>query len=479
MEKDSLQKDLKNHQQNISPLSKNFEETLTLKKPQNPHEKNFNLEKFLQTDNTPSVSKEELHKYSVAPMLDVTNRHFRFITRLLSLKTTLYTEMIHCDTILNTKNISKLLEFSQIEKPLILQLGGSNPEKLAKAAKFVEDYGENQGFGYFESDNIAKDEIEIVKANENYKNDDEKIINIDDEKEINKEKVEIINKTENNDNKSEILIKNLSKIPEIKTLLKKGYKYDGINLNCGCPSPKVTKNSFGACLMKNPYLVGECMLQIKNTIKTDISVKCRIGVDNQDDFEFLEKFVKIIYRISKIDNFIIHARKAHLKGLNPKQNRNIPPLIYERVFKIAEIFPDFKISLNGGLKKIKDMKNFLEQKKVFGIMVGRACYENLMHMAEIDFEIFGSENRKFSREFIIRVFGKYCDFYYREFEELNFNIIIKPVLSVFAFMPGNRIFRKLCMDKKKWKEVGSYEKFLEEIIEKMRGINKKALEHWK
>lgn len=203
-------------------------------------------------------------------MIDITNAHFRYFIRLITKKAILYTEMIHHDAVIH--NHLNLLPFNVEEHPIVLQLGGSDPEKLAEAAVIGERYG-----------------------------------------------------------------------------------YDEINLNVGCPSPRVQKGAFGACLMKEPELVKECMLAMSKAVKIRCTVKCRLGVDNFDSYEFAKEFVDKVSEGGKgiIKHFVIHARKAILKGLNPAQNRSIPPLMYDRVYQLKKDFPTLTFELNGGLKSVR------------------------------------------------------------------------------------------------------------------------------
>ena len=242
---------------------------------------------------------------SVAPMMDCTDRHDRYFLRLISKNTKLYTEMIVANAIIKgDRNFH--LNFNLIEKPLALQIGGSDPKELAQAAKISEDYG-----------------------------------------------------------------------------------YDEINLNLGCPSKKVQKNKFGACLMKEPSLVGDCVSEMVNSCKIPITIKTRIGFDDIEDYEYLKKFLLVIKKAGA-KTFIIHARKAILKGLTPKQNLNIPPLNYDFVYKIKKDFKEDFIVINGGIDSIEKIKNHL--KNVDGVMIGRAAYHSPYFLAEIEKEIFSNNN---------------------------------------------------------------------------------------
>jgi len=244
-------------------------------------------------------------KVSVAPMMDCTDRHDRYFLRLISRNIKLYTEMIVANAIIKGDRDFHL-NFNLLEKPLALQIGGSNPKELAQASKIAEDYG-----------------------------------------------------------------------------------YDEINLNLGCPSKKVQKNKFGACLMKEPSLVGDCINEMVNACKVPITIKTRIGFDDMEDYEYLKKFLTVIKKAG-VKTFIIHARRAILKGLTPKQNLSIPPLNYDFVYKIKKFFKDESIIINGGIDSIEKIENHLS--KVDGVMIGRAAYHSPYFLAEIEKEIFSNNN---------------------------------------------------------------------------------------
>ena len=175
------------------------------------------------------------------------------------------------------------------------------------------------------------------------------------------------------------------KLSEAATI-SESYGYDEINLNVGCPSTKVQNGDFGAILMRNPNLVAKCVKAIKNNVNIPVSIKCRIGVDDMDEEKDLNTFIKKVSD-SGCKVFIIHARKAWLKGLSPKENRNIPPLNYERVYKLKDEFPHLEIIINGGLENVEDSKNHLT--KVDGVMMGRKAYENPFQLTKVDHLIYG------------------------------------------------------------------------------------------
>ena len=242
---------------------------------------------------------------SVAPMMDCTDRHDRYFLRTISKNVKLYTEMIVANAIIKG-NKDRLLKFNSLEKPLALQIGGSDPKELAEATKIAENYG-----------------------------------------------------------------------------------YDEINLNLGCPSKKVQKNKFGACLMKEPNLVGECVNAMKRSSNLPVTVKTRIGYDDHEDYEYLKKFLTII-KNAGAENFIIHARRAILNKLTPKQNLIIPPLNYNFVYNIKKDFPNDIVILNGGVDSIDKIQTHL--KKVDGVMIGRVAYHSPYFLAEIEKEIFFNQN---------------------------------------------------------------------------------------
>ncbi len=258
---------------------------------------------------------------SVAPMMDCTDRHDRFFLRLMSKNVMLYTEMVATKSAIHGDR-KKILSFSPEEKPLALQVGGSDKRELSEVAKIAEDMG-----------------------------------------------------------------------------------YDEINLNLGCPSKKVQKNKFGACLMKEPDLVSECINEMINSCKIPVTAKTRIGFDNTEDFNYLNNFI-LKMKEAGCKNFILHARKAILKGLSPKQNLNIPKLNYEMVYKIKKQNPDLEIIINGGVSTTEEIKNHL--KLCDGVMIGRAIYQNPYLLVNIEKEIFKVEQNP-SREEVVEKLLKYLE----------------------------------------------------------------------
>ena len=260
-------------------------------------------------------------KISVAPMMDCTDRHDRFFMRLMSKNTMLYSEMVATKSAIHGDR-NKILSFSPEEKPLALQVGGSDKKELSEVCKIAEDMG-----------------------------------------------------------------------------------YDEININLGCPSKKVQKNKFGACLMKEPDLVSECVNSMINSCKIPVTAKTRIGFDNTEDFEYLNNFVAKIKQAG-CKTFILHARKAILKGLSPKENLKIPKLNYDMVYKIKKTNPDLEIIINGGITQIQDVKNHL--KFCDGVMIGRAIYQNPYWLVQLEKDIFETKNLP-SREKVVESLLKYLE----------------------------------------------------------------------
>jgi tRNA-dihydrouridine synthase A len=243
-------------------------------------------------------------KVSVAPMMDCTDRHDRFFLRLISKNVMLYSEMVATKSAIHGDR-NKILSFSPEEKPLALQVGGSDKKELSEVAKIAEDMG-----------------------------------------------------------------------------------YDEININLGCPSKKVQKNMFGACLMKKPDLVSECINEMVNSCNIPVTAKTRIGFDDVEDFNYLNKFV-LKMKEAGCTSFIIHARKAMLKGLSPKENLSIPKLNYDMVYKVKNENPALQIIINGGITNIEEIKNHL--KICDGVMIGRAIYQNPFFLVDIEKEIFNTK----------------------------------------------------------------------------------------
>ncbi len=250
----------------------------------------------------PILNHQNSYRLSVAPMLDWTDRHFRYLVRLITQRTLLYTEMVVDQSILLGSR-PKLLDFSPEEHPVALQLGGSVPEKLAEAARIGEAWG-----------------------------------------------------------------------------------YDEINLNLGCPSERVQGGGFGACLMLEPDLVANCMAAMRQAVKIPVTAKHRLGVDEIENYAYVARFVEKLAEVG-IEVFIVHARKAHLKGLSPAENRTIPPLRYEWVYRLKQDFPQLTLVLNGGVRTLEEAQKHLAC--VDGVMLGRAVYDDPFVLEEADRKLFG------------------------------------------------------------------------------------------
>jgi tRNA-dihydrouridine synthase A len=215
------------------------------------------------------------------------------------------------------------------------------------------------------------------------------------------------------------------------------FGYDEINLNCGCPSERVQNGSFGACLMREANLVAECVSAMQNSVKIPVSVKTRIGIDNDDSWEFFLNFVEKVAETG-CKYWIIHARKAWLKGLSPKENRTIPPLSYESVFKLKETHPDYQISLNGGVKNLDEAKSILQ--KTDSVMIGRAAYENPWILADADSGIFDMPPEKTKNQMeILNEFLPYAEMQFKK--GVPASIITRHLMGLFHGVSGARKYR--------------------------------------
>ncbi len=290
---------------------------------------------------------------SIAPMMDRTDRHYRYFMREISRRTLLYTEMITSQAIIHGDR-SKLLDFSPAEKPLVLQLGGDNPMQLAECAKIGEDWG-----------------------------------------------------------------------------------YDAINLNIGCPSPRVQNGNFGACLMTQPELVAEAVEKMRQKIKIPVTVKHRIGVDQSDLYEDMVNFVRIVSEAG-CTNFTVHARKAWLQGLSPKENRNVPPLRYPDIYRLKQEFPHLLIEINGGITTLEQTKDHL--KFVDAVMIGRAAYDRPYLFATVDRNIFNEDITPKSRREIVATMLPYIDYWINRGTRLN--SITRHMLQLFAEQPGTKAWKR-------------------------------------
>ena len=218
------------------------------------------------------------------------------------------------------------------------------------------------------------------------------------------------------------------------------YSYKEINLNLGCPSKKVQKNSFGACLMKEPNLVADCLNEMVNACNIPVTAKTRIGVDDIEDFDYLNKFVNKI-KEAGCKTIILHARKAILKGLTPKQNLSIPKLNYERVYEIKKENPDLEVIINGGIANIKDIKKHLEI--CDGVMIGRAIYQNPYFLSEIEKEIFNT-NKIPSRENVAKEILKYLEEEVKAGTKVNH--IMRHTVGLYHGQPGSKDWKRYLSD---------------------------------
>ncbi|RLV58550.1 tRNA dihydrouridine(20/20a) synthase DusA [Parashewanella curva] len=308
------------------------------------------IEKSSIKPDTPRVSINRT--FSIAPMLDWTDRHYRYMARLMSKQALLYTEMVTTGAILHGKG--DYLAYNDEEHPLALQLGGSNPIDLAKCAQIAAERG-----------------------------------------------------------------------------------YDEINLNVGCPSDRVQNGRFGACLMAEPELVAECVDAMKQVVDIPVTVKTRIGIDEQDSYEFLTTFVETV-KEKGCEEFIVHARKAWLQGLSPKENREIPPLDYPRVYQLKQDYPEIHISINGGILNIDEMKQHLEH--IDGVMVGREAYNNPYILSQVDNKLCGQQSEIMSREQVIEQMLPYIEAHVQQGGRLNH--ITRHMIGLFQGLPGSRQWRR-------------------------------------
>jgi tRNA-dihydrouridine synthase A len=229
--------------------------------------------------------------------------------------------------------------------------------------------------------------------------------------------------------------------------------YDEINLNCGCPSERVQRGAFGACLMAEPVLVADCVKAMRDVVSIDVTVKHRIGIDEIDSYDFVRDFVGVVAQAG-CKTFIVHARNAVLKGLSPKENREIPPLRYERAYQLKKDFPELEIIINGGIKDLSEIDEHL--KHVDGVMLGRQAYHHPFLMAEFDARYYGDTAAPRTRSEIIHAMLPYVDAQL-EAGGPRLNSITRHMLGLMAGLPGARIFRQRLSDSK---ELASGESYL-------------------
>ena len=302
-----------------------------------------------------TVDAKAAARLSVAPMMDWTDRHCRYLHRLLSTQTLLYTEMVTAPALVRGGALH-LLDYSPEEHPVALQLGGSEPQELAEAARLGAAAG-----------------------------------------------------------------------------------YDEINLNCGCPSDRVQSGAFGAVLMKTPDLVADCVAAMSEAVDVEVTVKCRIGVDDQQPEDVLPDFLEKI-RAAGCQRVTIHARKAWLQGLSPKENRDIPPLDYDLVHRMKAEFPDLHISINGGIASLEAAKEHLDG-GLDGVMIGRAAYPQPTDiLSEADPVIFGAG----AARDVVEVVHQMLPYIERHLSEgARLHQITRHMLGLFAGRPGARAWRRI------------------------------------
>lgn len=286
-------------------------------------------------------------------MMDYTDRHFRYLMRLITKNMLLYTEMVHCGAILHG-DTHRFLQFDHFESPIALQLGGNDPQALARSAKIAQDYG-----------------------------------------------------------------------------------YSEVNLNVGCPSDRVKSGQFGACLMADPQRVGDCVAAMQAAVVIPVTVKNRIGIDKHADYEFLYDFTQTVAQ-SGCKTFIVHARKAWLDGLSPKENRDIPPLEYEKVYQLKRDFPELEIVINGGISEYRQIDENLS--KVDGVMIGRKAYNDPYYWKDLDNQFFAGEKVRFSRQLFVKQYCKYIQ------SQIGNDVYLKHMarhlLNLFNGQPGARAWRR-------------------------------------
>ena len=301
------------------------------------------------TTEAPAIDRH----FSIAPMMEYTDRHERYFLRLISRRALLYTEMITAEAVIHG-DARRLLAFSPAEHPIALQLGGSDPERMARAAEIGQEFG-----------------------------------------------------------------------------------YDEININVGCPSDRVRSGRFGACLMAEPDLVAACATAMRAATGLPITVKSRIGIDEQDSYEFLRHFIETV-AAAGCHSFIVHARKAILAGLSPKQNREIPPLDYDRVYRLKADYPELEIIINGGINSLQECQNHLAH--VDGVMLGRATYQTPYLLAAVDGTLFGDAAPLPSRADLVRAMLPYIA--EQIGQGVRLHAITRHMLGLYHGQPGARAWRR-------------------------------------
>lgn len=296
-------------------------------------------------------------RFTIAPMLDWTDRFYRRFAREISRHTWLYTEMVTTGALIHGDR-QRFLQYDPCENPIALQLGGSDPADLARCARLAQDWG-----------------------------------------------------------------------------------YDEVNLNVGCPSERVQNGSFGACLMLETDLVSDCVKAMRDAVSIDVTVKHRIGIDHIEDYAFVRDFVGQVAEAG-CETFIVHARNAILKGLSPKENRDIPPLKYDYAYQLKQDFPRLEILVNGGITTHEEVAEHLRH--VDGVMLGREAYHNPWILAEVDRRYYGDEHPLPTRAEVMRGLREFVE------EELAaglpVRLMARHVLGLYQGLPGARQWRRMLSD---------------------------------
>ncbi len=323
-------------------------------------------------------------RFSIAPMMEWTDRPCRTFLRLLCKNAVLYSEMLHAEAVVRG-NGDHLLRFPKLQHPIVLQLGGDRPDRLAQAAQIGEQWG-----------------------------------------------------------------------------------YDEINLNVGCPSPRVQSGNFGAGLMRDPSHVARLVEAMQEAVNIPVTVKCRIGVDDQDAEKDFNQFIDVVADAG-CRHFIVHARKAWLKGLSPKDNREVPPLDYQRVYGLKERRSDLLISINGGIGDLT--ASLLHLQQVDGVMLGRVAYHNPYLLAQVDHKLFGQEDAPLSRRQIVERMVPHIE---EELAQgLRLHQITRHMMGLYLGEPGARIWRrelgeKACLE-------GAGITLVQQVLEQVEDIRERAL----
>lgn len=302
----------------------------------------------------------ENRRFAVAPMMELSDRHFRYLARLLSRHSLLYTEMLTSKAVINGDR-NYLLGTGEVDHPVVLQLGGSDPVEMAEAATIGEGWG-----------------------------------------------------------------------------------YDEININVGCPSDRVQSGRFGACLMAEPDTVADCVRAMKDAVSVPVSVKCRLGIDREDSYEALEQFVQRVQEAG-CEHFIVHARKAWLDGLSPKENRTIPPLRYPFVYRLKEALPDLHITINGGVETWHDVQTHLQY--VDGVMSGRKAYYTPGFLGRADQAVFNDLPDALPEAVdaqalaeVARAYARYAQGWVDQ--GIKASALTRHIVSLYHEVPGARMWRR-------------------------------------